>query len=185
MIITKSYRYEMSHRVIGAYTDRCASNIHGHSYNLEIRFMSNTPDSAGMVLDFGLLKKYFAPFVDSFDHSHMIYPCADTVDELEYIKHHNKRWITAPFSSTAEMQAMMFATYGTRVVKKLKQMDLIRDEVFVHSATVHETRTGNATFNFEDNNGNFPSISIESLRFSEGIQKEWSSDFTEFYNCQN
>jgi 6-pyruvoyltetrahydropterin/6-carboxytetrahydropterin synthase len=183
MIIRKLFKYEMSHRVVDAYTRRCSHSIHGHSYKLELLFQGNQPDDAQMVMDFGLVKKYFHPFVDSFDHAHAIWDGKDnTSEEVAYIKAHNERWITMPFSSTAEMQAKMFYTWGSIALNELHRKKIITNDVWMNGAIVHETDTGYALYDFTNSvTDKFPDVNIEDIKFSPGIQSEWSKDFTDFY----
>lgn len=187
MLIRKLFKYEMSHRVVGAYTKRCSQNIHGHSYKMEYLFEGNEPDNAQMVMDFGFVKKYFHPFVDAFDHAHMIWNQNFDFEinhDMLHIEEHNERYIIAPFSSTAEMQAKMFYVYGMEALAELIARGHIHPSVTVSSTIVHETDTGYAQYRDIDfKNCKFPKISLGSLKFSKGIQDEWSSDYTNFYNC--
>lgn len=182
MIIRKLFKYEMSHRVVGAFTKRCSQNIHGHSYKMEYLFSGHNPDAAQMVMDFGFVKKYFHPFVDSFDHAHMHWIISDAVKEEKYIKDNNERYILAPFSSTAEMQAKMFATYGVFALEVLKRMKLVHNNVYLYSTIVHETDTGYAEYNILDfDRCNFPLVDLKKVVFSPGILADWSKEFKKFY----
>jgi 6-pyruvoyltetrahydropterin/6-carboxytetrahydropterin synthase len=182
MIIRKLFKYEMSHRVYGAYTRRCSHNIHGHSYKLEVLFKGNTPDDAQMVMDFGFVKKYFHPFVDAFDHAHMIWNKPGTETEVEYIIKSNERYIIAPFSSTAEMQAKLFLAFSVAAIKQLKKMKIISNDVNAHSCIVHETDTGYAEYNVKDfKDCKFPVIDFYSLQFSLNCNRDWTPEFLDFY----
>ena len=182
MLIRKLFKYEASHRVFDAYSRRCSHSVHGHSYVVEYIFEGKVPDNAQMVMDFGFVKKYFHPFVDSFDHCHMIW--TEKSDEhYKFFTEYNERWAAMPFSSTAEMQAKMFFTYGFWSLRKLKSMNLINDRVMMHSVKVHETDTGYAEFRDTDYHScQFPRVKLESILFSAGIIKDWSEDYLEFYN---
>lgn len=187
MIIRKRFSYEMSHRVIDAFTRRCSHNIHGHSYKLELLFSGSKPDDAQMVMDFGFVKKYFHPFVDAFDHAHMVWDRTDNSGissaDINHIMMNNERWIVAPFSSTAEMQAKMFLTFSTMALDELSRMELINDSVQAYSAIVHETDTGYAEYRLKDfNTCQFPSIQLNDINFSRGCMNDWSSEFKDFYN---
>jgi 6-pyruvoyltetrahydropterin/6-carboxytetrahydropterin synthase len=183
MIIRKLFKYEMSHRVVNAYTKRCSQNIHGHSYKLELLFIGNAPDQAQMVLDFGFVKKYFHPFVDAFDHAHMVWDCKERAGEVDYITKTNARWITAPFSSTAEMQAKMFFTYGRAALAQLKKEGIVNTGAEMFSAIVHETDTGYAQYKMCDEGVcQFPKVDLSSINFSTGITEEWAPEFKTFYN---
>ena len=191
MIIRKLFKYEMSHRVLGAFTKRCSENVHGHSYKLEMLFEGVQPDAAQMVMDFGLVKKYFHPFVDSFDHAHCLWNIDSQVadHEMAYIKEWNQRWISLPFSSTAEMQAKMFYTFGSRALSELRVQKLIPDRTTMHAVRVHETDTGYAEYNKDHADYNwdntpscqFPRVHLKDIEFSLQIQDEWPVEFQEFY----
>ncbi|HNZ68643.1 MAG: 6-carboxytetrahydropterin synthase QueD [Prolixibacteraceae bacterium] len=74
--ITKRFHFEMAH-ALHAYQGLC-SNIHGHSYNLEVTVMgdaSHIPGhhGDGMVIDFHDLKTLVKTHItDRFDHALMI-----------------------------------------------------------------------------------------------------------------
>lgn len=183
MIIRKLFKYEMSHRVHGAFTRRCSHNIHGHSYKLELLFAGNKPDAAQMVMDFGFVKKYFHPFVDSFDHAHMVWKKPEMMEEVAYTMENNERWIVAPFSSTAEMQAKMFFTFSMKAVAELQFMGLVDPFVRAEGAIVHETDTGYAHYRVVDlGDCTYPAVKLSDIEFSEKCKSDWSSDFWHFYN---
>lgn len=184
MLIRKLFKYEMSHRVHGAYTRRCSLNIHGHSYKLELLFKGHVPDAAQMVMDFGFVKKYMHPFVDSFDHAHMVWLKPEMMEEVSYIQNENDRWITAPFSSTAEMQAKMFWTFAAKAVDELKSTGLVGNTVWAEGAIVHETDTGYAEFRGNEDmlRCEYPTVNLRDITFSLGCMKDWSIDFKAFYN---
>lgn len=196
MLIRKLFRYEMSHRVLGAYTKRCSLNVHGHSYVAELVFEGDKPDDAQMVMDFGFVKNYFHPFIDSFDHAHALWSSGTgytktwTIGAFEkndaditHIKQHNDRWIELPFSSTAEMQSKMFYNFGVRALRQLQKENIINEHVRMHSAIVHETTTGYAEYRAEDApKCMFPAIDFKDITFSEGIRADWSPNFKAFYS---
>ncbi len=174
----------MSHRVYDAYTRRCSHSIHGHSYKLELVLFGNVPDQAHMVMDFGFVKKYFHPFVDSFDHSHMLWYKPEIMEEIVFIQDNNERWIVAPFSSTAEMQAKMFMSYSIKAINMLKEMKLIDQGVYPASVIVHETDTGYAQYNIEHfETCKFPEVKLKDIMLSQGCTKDWSREFANFYEC--
>jgi 6-pyruvoyltetrahydropterin/6-carboxytetrahydropterin synthase len=182
MIIRKLFKYEMSHRVHGAYTRRCSHSVHGHSYKLELLFGGNKPDAAQMVMDFGFVKKYFHPFVDSFDHAHMVWKKPEMMEEVAYTMKNNERWIIAPFSSTAEMQAKMFHVYSKHAIAELQRMGLVDNTVYAEGAIVHETDTGYADYRVKDESAClYPEVKLSSIEISQGCLKDWPVDFTEFY----
>lgn len=183
MLIRKLFKYEASHQVHEAWSERCKNSIHGHSFVVEFLFEGNEPDDAHMVMDFGFVKKYFHPFVDSFDHTHILWDNKKYSKVNEFIKTHNERWISLPFNSSAEMQAKMFFVFGAHVLEVLKKEKCINNSVSMHSVKVHETTTGYAEYRKEDWNGccgffcGFPDVSFDKFQFSKAIETEWPSPF--------
>lgn len=74
--VTKRFHFEMAH-MLYAYDGLC-SNIHGHSYNLEVTLIGKPKNQPGhpkdgMVLDFGELKDIVkSNIIDRFDHALMV-----------------------------------------------------------------------------------------------------------------
>ena len=56
-------------------------NLHGHNWKIEICVAGGTLNDAGVLIDFGELKKYIATIIDSLDHKFL--------NELEYFKDGN------------------------------------------------------------------------------------------------
>lgn len=184
MLIRKLFKYEASHQVFDAYSRRCSHSVHGHSYIAEFIFEGNSPDQAHMVMDFGFVKKYFHPFVDSFDHCHIIWNDKRFDSHNAFFLHNNERWISLPFNSTAEMQAKMFFIYGTWTLRQLKKLNLVHESVLMHSVKVHETDTGYAEFRALDfHSCNFPKVDLKKIFFSTSIiESDWPAEFKTFYN---
>lgn len=68
--VTKRFTFEASHNLI-KYEGKC-SNLHGHSYKLEVSFTSESRlNSQGMVLDFNLIDEIVKPIVDRYDHHYL------------------------------------------------------------------------------------------------------------------
>ena len=69
--VTKGFSFEASH-YIPNYDGAC-SNLHGHSYKLQVTVSTDTVNSVtGMVLDFNILKSIVNNrVVDRYDHSHL------------------------------------------------------------------------------------------------------------------
>ena len=182
MLIRKQFKYEASHQVHEAWSGRCKNSIHGHSFIVEFIFDGRSPDSAHMVMDFGFVKKYFHPFIDSFDHSHILWNCEKYEKVNSFIKKHNERWIALPFNSSAEMQAKMFFVVGWDILLFLKEKKLIHSEVILSSVKVHETTTGYAEYRTQDIvNCLFPKVFIKDIQFSDAILSEWSQEFISMF----
>ena len=69
--VTKRFNFEASHNLIN-YEGQC-SNLHGHSYKLEITFarVGSFIDTSGMVIDFNKVSALVKPIVDRYDHSYL------------------------------------------------------------------------------------------------------------------
>ena len=188
MLIRKLFKYEASHQVFDAYSRRCSHSVHGHSYIVEFIFQGGLPDKAHMLMDFGFVKRYFHPFVDAFDHCHILWIDPDRNfyynDEYNnFFKNNNERWIGLPFNSTAEMQAKMFYMYGRAALRQLSLRGYIAESTIMHSVKVHETDTGYAEFRDVDYHScNFPKVNLDKIIISKEIISEWTEEYSKFYN---
>ena len=138
MQIRKLFKFEMAHIVRKAFSTRCAKNIHWHSYLLEVFLEGKELDEAGMVLDFGLVKKEVNDFIDSFDHTLCIWNLPEEKALVEFATKNFERVIVLPFNSTAEMQAKMFYELISKLLSKYT--------IKVSKCIVHETTTGYAEY---------------------------------------
>lgn len=50
------------------YQGKCA-NLHGHTWQVEVTVCGDTLDQAGMLVDFGVLKKMLAGILQNYDHT--------------------------------------------------------------------------------------------------------------------
>lgn len=55
--------------------EKC-ENLHGHNWKIEVRVEGEELNEAGILIDFGILKKYVAEIMSSLDHKFL--------NELEY-----------------------------------------------------------------------------------------------------
>ena len=108
--ITKSFKFEASHRLMCMGEGHPCSKIHGHSYVVrvsifieDIKKMKNP----NMVVDFGLLKK-FQEDLNTMDHA-IVLNGNDPM--LEDMKKHDQKIVVMPFDldPTAENMALLFA----------------------------------------------------------------------------
>ncbi len=173
MIIRKLFEFENAHIVRFCSSKRCKSSIHGHSYKVEILLESDYLDNAGMVYDFGLLKKEIKQIIDSFDHAITLFN-QDDENYLNEMKKYSQRWISLPVNVSAENFCRVFFIL---IDALLKQTKMINGEqgVNLQSIIVHETRTGYAQgFKEDAYSKNMPKISLEDIEFSSAIKAEWS-----------
>ena len=172
MIIRKLFRFENAHIVRFCSSKRCRTSIHGHSYVAEILLHSNFLDNAGMVYDFGLMKRGIKEIIDSFDHATTIF----LEDEAEYkndLKKHSERWVEIPVNPSAEQFCRLFFVIIDRLLDATKMSNGER-EVKLHSVIVHETDTGYAQCFREDAyNARMGEIDLSRVTFSDAIVEEW------------
>ena len=135
MIIRKLFKAEASHRVAYSYTTRC-QGLHGHSYLFEVFLKGEDQDQAQMLMDFKLLKDKFNNFMDSFDHTLMVWdqdqPLVEMAPSL------NDRYMILPYNPTAEQMAR-------HIYFEANSLGLP-----IHKTIVHETKTGFAEFSGDD-----------------------------------
>ena len=172
MIIRKLFKFENAHIVRFCSSKRCKTSIHGHSYRAEILLESNFLDNAGMVYDFGLMKRNIKCLIDSFDHATTLF----SGDEKEYLndmKKHSKRWIEIPVNPSAEQFCRIFFVLIDRLLKSTVMQNGER-EVKIHSVIVHETDTGYAQcFRDDAYNAKMGEINLKDIIFSPEIISEW------------
>lgn len=170
MIIRKSFEIESAHIVRNCTSRRCRQSLHGHSALIELFFTSNGLDNGQMVVDFGLLKGTVKDFVDSFDHTHVIWS-KESEEDKEFFKKYSERWIELPCSPSAEMLSLTM----------LKVIDEIMDNTEfnngekrprITSVRYHETRTGWAQ-SFVDDLSIWNSWSLDDIKISPAIKDEW------------
>lgn len=172
MIIRKLFKFENAHIVRFCSSKRCKTSIHGHSYRAEILLESNFLDNAGMVYDFGLMKRNIKCLIDSFDHATTLFS-GDDAEYLNDMKKHSKRWIEIPVNPSAEQFCRIFFVLIDRLLKSTVMQNGER-EVKIHSVIVHETDTGYAQcFRDDAYNAKMGEINLKDIIFSPEIISEW------------
>lgn len=172
MVIRKTFRFEGAHIVRDCVSERCKYSIHGHSYQVEVFLTADRLDNGQMILDFGLVKEYIHPFVDSFDHA-LAYWQADDPQYIEFARQYSARWVSMPVSPSAEMLALMFLKAFDQIMKNIP-LNNNEGSVMISCVRVHETASGYAEANREDlKNSNFPQVDLQKLQFSDDIRKDW------------
>lgn len=178
MEIRKQFKFEMAHIVRNAWSRRCSKNVHGHSYILELFFSGEVPDNAGMLVDFGIVKKYLNDFIDSFDHSFVLWDRKEDEHIKEFFQKEFERVIITPWSTSCEVQAKMFGLVAQHVLDEMfLQGKFINGEEKFHvsKARLHETATGYAEWKSDDSDYFLPSIEeiLTRLQISDKIVEEW------------
>lgn len=193
MKIRKLFKAENAHIVNNAYSERCRESLHGHSYTYEVFLSSTQYEDAGMVTDFGFIKKYLHPLFDSFDHASII-GNYETEEFKEFFKNNFKRVIITDWNSTAEFQAAFFFFAIEKIIKYLTVNNLWEkgeQEIRPDAVIVHETATGYARYDRQDlgdaytNYFQFGSNVFNTVTFSDGIKKDWTPEFKKFWEWLN
>lgn len=132
--------FEAAHRLydVDTYSEECRNNIHGHSYKVTVIIGREQLNSAGMVIDFKLLKKILRGiFDDKYDHS-CILKSSDPL--CGSITANCDKVIVVEANPTAEWMSHEFFL---EIEHALKENDL---EIFVHSVEVQETENNQAIY---------------------------------------
>lgn len=166
------FEFENAHIVRNCSSKRCKSSIHGHSYKVELFLESKFLDNAGMVYDFGLLKKEVRQIIDSFDHAITLFKDDDKA-YLDDMKKYSKRWISLPVNVSAENFCRVFFILIDALLNKTKMQNGEKG-VTLKSVIVRETRTSYAQ-GFKDDAYSeiLTPIKLKDIEFSQGIKDEW------------
>lgn len=137
-LIRKKINLEMAHRLTSAYSKSC-TNIHGHSYILEVFCASEILNLDGMVIDFSEIKDSIKEIVDKYDHSLIlssIDPISNQIIEgKNVLKIDTNKLIIVDYNPTAEEMAK-------DIYNQLRE----RLGNALHKVRLHETDTGYAEY---------------------------------------
>lgn len=67
--IYKTFRFEAAHRLTGVPPTHKCSQMHGHSYEIQVWLKGPADPRTGFVMDYGDLSKTCAPVFKQLDHS--------------------------------------------------------------------------------------------------------------------
>ena len=144
--LTKEFSFEAAHALYG-YDGPCRE-IHGHSYRLFVTVkgepsVDSTNPKAGMVMDFGMLKKIVnEEIVARYDHSLVL---EDNVEDEALRRTLSARFgnvITVDYRPTCEN---MLPDFAEKIRSRLPQ------GISLHALRLHETATSFAEWFAEDN----------------------------------
>jgi len=169
MIIRKKFKFEGAHIVRNCTTKRCKESIHGHSYEVEVFFISNKLDNGYMILDFGLTKKHIHNIIDSFDHAYSLWS-GESDEFKQFFKANSVRNIEMPISPSAESYSLMFLKFVDLILSHT-EFNNGEGNIKVSSVRVHETKTGYAEAFREDME--MIEFDLNKVIFSKGIIEEW------------
>lgn len=145
-IITKEFKWEMGHRLLG-HKGLCA-HLHGHSYRAEFEITSKGEypsylDGVGMLMDFSELKKVVASWIDeNWDHAFMVNRLDPAINYLKAIPIIGPtppppaRIVVVDYNPTAENIAADLLT---------RFHGLASPNYFISRVTVWETATSSAS----------------------------------------
>lgn len=170
MLIRKLFKFEGSHIVRDCTSKRCSRSIHGHSYVVEVFFTARGLDNGQMVMDFGLMKGTIKDFIDSFDHTHVMWEKEKEEDQLYFDRYDRK--IVLPCSPSAEMLSLMFFYVIARIIANT-QFNNGEKGVRLQSVRVHETETGWAE-SFEEDLA-YWYWNLRDIQISQPIKDEWTN----------
>lgn len=200
MEIVKKFDFEMAHIVRNAWSRRCSHSIHGHTYTAEIHLTRNDDkkqicDAGQMVVDFGLVKKYIGPFIDSFDHTTLLWNRECDANIIDLFTNEFERVIVVNESSSCEMMSMIFLVTINKIFNRLRTMDLpdipegYFDNVICTQVTLHETKSGRAECRYDEHTWSWLEsldqpieTTISQIAFSAGIVEEWDEYFVDLWN---
>lgn len=138
MIATKTFKWEMAHKLSHSYTEKC-QHIHGHSYKAEICVEADKTNFEGVVIDFSKIKEISAEFLNAFDHSFMYYSKDTHINGAvkESLSANKRRLIECDFEPTAEN----IAKYLFGLIEWRLQHSIKDENVKLKSVRVWETAT--------------------------------------------
>lgn len=134
--LTKNFRFETAHRLAKDYVGKCA-NIHGHSWNGNIKISVPSTDRFGMAVDFKDLGKFCKAVEEKFDHKIMLYRGDEELIKLCG----DKGWAILVFNDNPTCEIVAEHLFHEAV-------DWFRafPEIEVLEVTIHETCTTGCTF---------------------------------------
>jgi len=139
--IRKKFTFEMAHQLSKAYSCACSDCIHGHSYDLELFFVSMDLDKTGMVVDFGQIKAILKDYIDKWDHALVMHEVMNP-EYLNMLSKYNHKVILLDDNPTAECMARVMFGDMTQILNK----ELPKREFALEKVRLHETRTGWAEY---------------------------------------
>ena len=140
--IESKFSFEAAHRLynVDTYSEECRDNLHGHSYNVNVKLSRMELNSAGMVMDFKLFKHIANDIFDRYDHACILRKCDPILPVLEQ---NCKKVIAVEESPTAEWMAKYFYEW---LDERFKSQD---KELILSEVSVQETENNIATYSRE------------------------------------
>lgn len=100
--VEKTFHFEAAHRLMAPYEGKCL-NLHGHSFEVQVRLWGNQLGPEDFLVDFKNLKPIERWIEDHFDHAVLV----NEKDEglLSYLRKNSQRHFTFPHNPTSEIIA--------------------------------------------------------------------------------
>jgi len=119
-VIRKQFKFEGAHQLFTSFSECCNQQIHGHSYVVDVFFMSNKLNKDGMVIDFGEIKSKINKYMNSWDHA-IVMPRMFPKEYIDMLKKHNKKIMIVDYNPTAEnMAKYMYEYISDKIPETLK-----------------------------------------------------------------
>jgi len=138
--IEKKFTFPMGHRL--SKHDGACLNFHGHNYNVMVCIASQKLNKNDMVIDFGKLKKFIAPYFETLDHALMINSSDKHKGVLSKL---GVKIVEVDTDPTAERMAEQIFFYINDNIKILRH-GAENDTLYVEYITVYETDGAKATY---------------------------------------
>jgi 6-pyruvoyltetrahydropterin/6-carboxytetrahydropterin synthase len=71
MEIYKVFKFDAAHRLPNVPVGHKCSQVHGHSFRIEIHLRGKADHPTGWVMDFGDIAAAFQPLIDQLDHKYL------------------------------------------------------------------------------------------------------------------
>ena len=69
--LSRTFRFEASHRLSHLPEDHPCHHLHGHSYQLEIQVSGDVDEKSGFLIDYAEIKSAVKPLLQQLDHKHL------------------------------------------------------------------------------------------------------------------
>ncbi len=71
MQIFRSFSFDAAHRLPKVPEGHKCSNLHGHTFKIELYLSGEVSDERGWIVDFSEIKKIFKPLLEQLDHHYL------------------------------------------------------------------------------------------------------------------